>query len=222
LAPIDRGPIFDNQQTPAGRVQYSERPSDAIQVSALPPDWRNPTAAILAPVASEVGDEWAGAFHATTTVAVAVQGLVRELGVGEPVRPLPLRRSALVERAQMLLISAEDVAAGSVSLTDLLVPDQELAVTHGAAGALWLSGGAARYLPPAPKRDPVDTTGAGDVFLGAWVAARLLLGDAEPWRALVVASAMASLSTQARMLSEFPAVSDLCEVLVRLRDRQLG
>jgi sugar/nucleoside kinase (ribokinase family) len=135
---------------------------------------------------------------------------------------MPLTRSSLVERAQMLLISAEDVAGDGPSLTELFAPGQELVVTHGASGALWVRAGTARYLPPMPKRDPIDATGAGDAFLGAWAASRLLLGDAEPWRALVVASAMASLSTQARTLEEFPRTSDLCEVLVRLRDRHLG
>jgi ribokinase len=222
LIPLDRGPVFDNRQTPAGRVQFSDGPSDSIPVAALPTDWRAPAAAILAPVASEISDAWASAFDPGTTVAVGLQGFLRTLVPNARVELLPLTRNALVERAQMLLISAEDVVGGSAPLTELLAPDQQLVVTHGAAGALRISGGRARYLAPVPKREPIDATGAGDVFLGAWVAAQLLLGDAEPWRALLAAAAMASLSTRARTVEEFPTSSDLCEVLVRLRDRQLS
>jgi sugar/nucleoside kinase (ribokinase family) len=101
-----------------------------------------------------------------------------------------------------------------------------MVVTHGAAGALYLrydkSVVRGRYLPPLPKRDSVDTTGAGDVFLGSWVAARTILGNAEPWRALLGAAAMASLSVRARTLAQMPSFRDLCDVLVRLRDRHLG
>ena len=167
-------------------------------------------------------NDWSTAFDRKTTVAVGLQGLVRDLVPGKPVTPLPLRRRPLLDRAQMLLISDEDVAGGATQLTDLIAPEQELVATQGAAGALWIRSREARYLPATPKREPVDATGAGDVFLGAWVAARLLLGDAEPWRALLAASVMASLSTQAATLTEFPTSSELCEVLLRLRDRHLG
>ena len=222
LVPINRGPAFDNRPTPAGRVQFSDGPSDSIPVAALPTEWGVPAAAILAPVAGELGEDWATTFDSRTTVALGVQGLVRRLAPNARVEALPLTRAALVERAQMLLISAEDVAGTSAPLPELLAPDQHLVVTHGALGALAITGGRARHLPPAPRRDPVDATGAGDVFLGAWVAARLLLGNAEPWRALLAAAAMASLSTQVRTLHEFPDSRDLCEALVRLRDRHLA
>ena len=86
----------------------------------LPADWRSPSAAILAPVAGELGDDWANAFSAETVVAVGVQGLVRELTAGGAVRALPLRRTALIERAQMLQLSAEDVAGGAPPLAELL------------------------------------------------------------------------------------------------------
>ena len=220
-APIDHGPVFDNRQTPTGRVQFSDGPSDPIPVAALPADWRAPTAAILAPVAGELGNDWATAFEPRTTIAVGLQGFVRKLVPRARVEPLPLTRSRPVERAQMLLISAEDVAGGAPPLAELLDPKQELVLTQGEAGALYVHGTARRYVPSLPKRDPVDATGAGDVFLGAWVAARLLAANAEPWRALVTASAMASLSVQARTIAEFPTTTELCEVLVRLRDRHL-
>ena len=36
LVPLEHGPIFDNQKTPTGRVQYALGASDQIPVSALP------------------------------------------------------------------------------------------------------------------------------------------------------------------------------------------
>jgi ribokinase len=48
-------------------------------------------------------------------------------------------------------------------------------VTLGAAGALVLARGEAASWVPAPRVDAVDTTGAGDAFLGAF-AVGLALG----------------------------------------------
>lgn len=222
---IHRGPAFDNRQTPSGRVQYTEGPSDPIHVDALPRDWSSPSAAILSPVAGELGNEWASAFDASSQIALAAQGLVRRLIPGGQVTPLPLVRTRLIERAQMIGISAEDVASRTSPLRDLLAREQEMVVTHGPAGALYLRRDqdrlSGRFLPPTPKRETVDATGAGDVFLGTWVAARLIERDAPSWRALIVASAMASLSVEAAGPRDMPTTSQLCEVLVRLRDRRL-
>jgi sugar/nucleoside kinase (ribokinase family) len=227
LFALDHGPIFDNRETPVGRVQFADGPSDRIPPDALPANWQTSQAAILAPVAGELGDEWATAFGADTRIALAAQGLVRRLAPGAPVAPLPLVRTPLVERAQFIFISAEDVATGGAPpLRELLGPGQQLVLTHGGAGAVHLrrdvDGLTARYLPPLPRRTPTDTTGAGDVFLGSWVAASLLLGDEQPWRALMVAAAMASLAVEGHGLAATPTAAQLCEVLVRQREHRLG
>ncbi|MEX2546272.1 MAG: PfkB family carbohydrate kinase, partial [Chloroflexota bacterium] len=221
LVRLARGPVFDNHQTPTGRVQVAHSVSDAMPVEALPPAWRRAAAALLGPVAGELSDGWADAFPASAFVAVAVQGLVRSLSPGKPVLALPLRRGALVERADAMLISAEDVAAGAPPLSELLHPGQQLVVTHGDRGALHIrpqqTGLRARYMPPLPRRTATDTTGAGDTFLAAWLAARLLSG-ADDWRALAVAAAMASLSVERTKLEDTPTVAEVCRALVTLRD----
>ena len=221
LVRLARGPVFDNQQTPSGRVQVAQSVSDAIPVEALPPAWRRPAAVLLGPVAGELSDGWADAFPASAFVALAVQGLVRSLSPGKPVLSLPLRRGALIERANAMLISAEDVGAGAPPLSELLHPGQQLVVTHGDRGALHIrsqqTGLRARYMPPLPRRTATDTTGAGDTFLAAWLAARLLSG-ADDWRALAVAAAMASLSVERTKLEDTPTVAEVCRALVTLRD----
>ncbi|MGI8928319.1 MAG: hypothetical protein ACR2H0_02465, partial [Candidatus Limnocylindrales bacterium] len=136
LVPMDHGPVFDNQQTPAGRVQIVHSISDQIPASALPPAWRTPSAALLGPVAGELSDEWASAFPRQTYVAIAAQGLVRALVVGEPVETLPISSNALLSRADVIAISAEDVAGGAPPIQKLLPPRQEPVIPHNPQGAL--------------------------------------------------------------------------------------
>jgi ribokinase len=71
-------------------------------------------------------------------------------------------------------------------------------VTLGASGAVLASGGTTRHFP-APKIEAVDTTGAGDAFVGA-LAARLAgsasLEEAVPYAVLAGAAAVAQAGAQ--------------------------
>jgi sugar/nucleoside kinase (ribokinase family) len=85
-------------------------------------------------------------------------------------------------------------------------------VTLGAAGALMLDGDRG-YRVAAPRVDVVDTTGAGDVFRGAFIVA-LLRGDA-PEAILRFANAAAALScTKAGAIGGVPTL-EAVEMLVR-------
>ena len=156
-------------------------------------------------------------------MTLAVQGLVRDMRPGEEVHRLPLARGPLIERANAIALSREDVAAGAPTLRELMHAGQRLLITHGKRGSLEVTrtadGIAARFTPPLPRRKAVDATGAGDTFVAAWLAARLLVGDG--WRALTVASVMSSLAVERDSLEAWPTLGDVCDVLVRLRDRQL-
>jgi ribokinase len=99
---------------------------------------------------------------------------------------------AVLEHVTILAMNAVEAdqlcAAMGVALDALEVP--ELLVTRGADGAEWRSGG--RMVTAAAMRvTPVDTTGAGDTFVGYFAAAR----DAglTPAAARGLASAAASL-----------------------------
>lgn len=60
--------------------------------------------------------------------------------------------------------------AMGLAIEEIDVP--EILVTRGARGALWLSRAGGRVSVPALKVAAVDTTGAGDTFLGYFAAAR--------------------------------------------------
>jgi sugar/nucleoside kinase (ribokinase family) len=175
---LARGPVFENREDAAGRVQLCVSPSDPIPVDALPAECRDAGAYLLAPVAGELGDDWAAALPASSPVALAWQGMLRELAPGERTRARAPRVTALPRRADVVGVSREDLVAGAgpgVPLDGLVAPGQGLALTAGRSGGIWLHRTrtgrlAGRRWRAVPARVEVDPVGAGDVFLAMLLA----------------------------------------------------
>ncbi|SMF30176.1 ribokinase [Streptomyces sp. Amel2xC10] len=122
---------------------------------------------------------------------------VRTILTPAPARPLPPELLAAVD----LLVPNEHEATALTGRTDpreaaaaLLESVPEVVITLGAAGSLYLARGAEPVEVPAPRVTAVDSTGAGDTFVGALAVAR---GEDLPMReALAWAAAAAALSVQ--------------------------
>ena len=174
LAHLAEGPVFDNQETPTGRVQICHAVGRPLDVPALPASWGAAAAWSLVPVAGEVGEAWAAAVPEGAYMALGWQGMLRDLVAGGRVVRRPPWPSALVRRADLVGVSHHDVAGGTslAALSALLHPGAELLVTEGRAGGLLIRvgedgpGETLRYLPTATDRE-LDPTGAGDTFLAA-------------------------------------------------------
>ncbi len=222
---LGRGPVFENLETPSGRLQSCHEISDPLPASALPLDWRAAPAFLLAPVAGEIGPAWGLVPGPHAVVALGWQGLLRDLGAGRPIRRLEPRRGPVQERSDITALSREDLPAGEAgdAIPDLLRrAGSGLAVTAGRAGGLYLRRAASgrlearRWFAVHARRD-VDPTGAGDVFLAALLAARLLLGpgQGDGARALRFAATAASLTVEQPGLAGVP---DLAAIHRRLRE----
>ncbi|MCX4608060.1 MULTISPECIES: ribokinase [Streptomyces] len=122
---------------------------------------------------------------------------VRTILTPSPVQSLPPELLASID----LLVPNEHEAAALTGLTDprdaataLLDQVPEVVVTLGAAGSLYASRGAEPFTVPAPRVTAVDSTGAGDTFVGTLAVA---LAEGRPMRAaLTWASTAASMSVQ--------------------------
>ncbi|MFF4969043.1 ribokinase [Streptomyces sp. NPDC003674] len=122
---------------------------------------------------------------------------VRTVLTPSPAQPLP---PDLLE-ATDLLVANEYEAVTLTGRTDprdaaaaLLQLVQEVVVTLGATGCLYLARGTEPLVVPAPRVEAVDTTGAGDTFVGTLAVA---LAEEKPVReALSWAAAAAALSVQ--------------------------
>ena len=206
LAKLDSGPVFDNLLHRC--LQTSER----MPLATLPAHWRTGNdAALLAPVADELGAEWAAL--ANPRMAVGWQGLLRDLVPGELIRLRPAAPNAIVEAARLVGVSREDLAPG-VRATDLLrlvAPGATLILTDAERGGTLARAGdgaepsLARAYAPIPSDRVVDPTGAGDVFLAGMLATMvqpsLLDGLDDP---TALAAAAASLTVEAPGLLGVP------------------
>ncbi|MFE9254579.1 ribokinase [Streptomyces sp. NPDC006879] len=122
---------------------------------------------------------------------------VRTILTPAPAQPLPTELLSATD----LLVPNEHEALSLTGLTDprqaaaaLLEEVPEVVITLGSAGCLYATRGAAPITVPAPQVRAVDTTAAGDTFVGALAVA---LGEGqEMTSALVWASAAAALSVQ--------------------------
>jgi pfkB family carbohydrate kinase len=221
LAALSSGPVFDN----VAHVLHA--PSDRIRITDLPRSWASGLdALLLAPVAAEIGDDWAtlGGAGRRPLVALDWQGLLRRLVAGEVISPRPPEPSPLVRSAHLASVSREDVAPETrpETMLELLAPGATLVWTEGVAGGLLVQAGpdagaatAVRY-PAIPSDAATDPTGAGDVFLAAMLACRLRpsLGDA-----VTLAAAAASLTVERPGLDGVPELASVRRRVARARSR---
>ena len=228
-ARLPSGPVFDNFETPAGRRQRCLSTASPLASRRLPAGWALEAAALmLAPVAGELPEEWAGVAGADALVALGWQGLLRELVAGRDVARLPPAVGPLVTRADLLGVSSEDVGAEVRlrDLVDLIRPGASLLVTRGDRGGTLLTSrrparSSLRAYPAIPSNGAVDPTGAGDVFLAGLVATALdgtRLGVSPGWSdRLTFAAAAASRVVAKPGLSGVPTLT-----AVRRRVAEVG
>lgn len=218
------GPVFDNRETPAGRVQVHHGVGPPIDPQSLPATWRDAAAWSLVPVAGEVGEAWASILPDDAYVVLGWQGMLRDFGPGGRVSRRAPAASALVRRADLVGVSRSDLDEGTspMALAALLHPGADLVITEGRGGGLLIRVGEegppeAIPYPSTPTDSEVDPTGAGDTFLAALLATERRAGMAgrrRPPRVLDLrfAAAAGSLVVEGPGLS---AVPDRAAVLVR-------
>ena len=177
---LSEGPIYHNVETPGGRIQTSVQPGVPLPIPTVPAAWLAAPGWSVVPVAGEIRDDWAAVIPDGAHVAVAWQGLLRDLRAGERVRQRPPTPSPILRRADLIGVSRHDVAPDVPlpALWSLLSPGADLLITQGDEGGLLLRLGTdgpdewLRYRSPASAAE-VDPTGAGDTFLAALHASGL-------------------------------------------------
>ena len=223
VVPGSRGPVFINTELPTGRVQHTPQVSDAVDAAALPAEWADAGAWMLAPVAAEIGEAWATVPRADALVALGWQGMLRVLRPGAPVDLRSPGPSPIVGRADLVGVGRDDVDRSTApeDLAAHLKPGATMLFTDGELGGTAYRVGSpaaaleARPWASIPIRRYVDPVGAGDTFLAgvfaAWVRPSITEGFHGPDADLRLGAACASLILEGPGVYGVPHLADALE-----------
>ena len=228
VAQLESSPVFENREQPDGRIQVCLEPGLPVSREALPTAWRGARHWLLAPVAGELAEAWAQVPPRDAVVALGWQGLLRSMSAGSIVRRKAPQPSALLRRASIVGLSLQDLEPDT-RLEDLgafLGPDVVVLATDAERGGWWLRFvdgrlEERRHYPAISAHAVVDPTGAGDVFLAGYLAARaghLLAGSGRAGTHLRLAAAAASLTIEGRGMAGVPWLSAVAERLASSLD----
>jgi sugar/nucleoside kinase (ribokinase family) len=109
--------------------------------------------------------------HIPVAVDPASVGFLRELGVGTFLAATRGATTLFANEAEALVLAGTPSLAGA--LPTLNAAYGRVVVKRGAAGALIATRGGIEIERPAPAVTAIDTTGAGDAFAAAFIAAEL-------------------------------------------------
>ena len=194
--------IFRNVYGEGGRRQQLRARAAELTEAAVPPAWRAAAIVHLAPVAGEMPASMAEIFPGAEVVGLTPQGWLRAwdengwISFGSWQRAIPA-----MERADVVILGTEDVDGRESELEGMASACRLLVVTEGPLGArVYWNGDVRRFAPP--PTDPVDPTGAGDIFAAAFFIRYRQTRD--PWEAARFANVLASASVARTGLAGVP------------------
>jgi len=218
LAPLSDIPVvsikspnsttFENIYTEHGRIQFLRAQAERIDLDRVPEAWRRASIIHLGPIASEV-DALLPASFSPALLGLTPQGWMRQWDAeGRVSRTAWKNAEPVLARANVVVISREDVGGNDELLEHLAQQTRVLVVTEGAAGAVLFWHGDRRRFR-APRVAEVDATGAGDVFAAAFFVR--LFNTRDPWEATRFATLVASRSITRIGLDGIPTPREIEE-----------
>ena len=159
----EQSTIFENIYLGRERRQYVRGVASRLTTEDVPPAWQESGIVHLGPIAQEVSPELAELFP-QALIGVTPQGWLRRWDEDGLVSPIPWPHGeAILDRADVLVLSLEDLGGDRQQLEALRRKTRLLVLTLGEKGSLvYHQGGHQRV--PAFQAHEVDPTGAGDVF----------------------------------------------------------
>ena len=204
---------FENIDTENGRKQYLHQVAEPLLAKDIPEVVRTSRILHLGPVANEVDSEIVSLFP-VAFIGLTPQGWMRSrIADGLVVYQEWVPSKSLIENADAVVISVEDVQGNEDLISEYASQFKVLAVTEGIDGArVYWHGDVRRFR--APKVEVVDLTGAGDIFAAAFFIR--LEATCDPWESAALAVNLASLSVSRAGLMGVPSREEVKSNLVEI------
>lgn len=211
--PTDKSTIFENRETPTGRIQIVHNIAPELGLHLIPEPWRNASIVHLAPIVQEVDPTLVRNF-ATALIGLTPQGWLRAWNRQGHVFPTEWPEADFVlQRTGAAVLSIEDVARDESRIEELATYCRVLVVTEGEDGSrVYWNGDVRRF--PAPDVHEVDSTGAGDIYAAAFFAR--LYTTRDPWEAARFATRLASISVTRPGMEGIPTAEEIQESMVEV------
>jgi sugar/nucleoside kinase (ribokinase family) len=211
--PSNVSTTFENLYHDGHRRQFTRSQAGLLTCSDVPQAWRTAAIVHLGPIAQEVDMAIADCFP-NALLGLTPQGWMRrwdERGLVSPARWNP--PDALLDRADAVILSQEDVGGDREQVRSLAARTRLLVLTAGWKGATVYHGGQVRSFP-APKVREIDPTGAGDIFAAAYLTA--LHKTRDPWLCARFANCVAARSVERSGLHSIATQDEIEQCRARL------
>ncbi|MBN1642576.1 MAG: ribokinase [Anaerolineae bacterium] len=206
LRPCAQSTTFQNLYRNGHRQQHIGSQAALLRPLDVPPGWRAPPVVHLGPVAREVDLGLVDAFPGSL-LGITPQGWMRTWnrdGIVQPTTWDP--PDALLARADVVILSREDVGDDMDRVMHYAERTRLLVLTAGWKGATVYHGGSTRAIA-APKVAEVDPTGAGDIFAAAMLVALHRSGD--PYLVASFANCVAAHSVERSGIDSIPTPAEV-------------
>lgn len=213
--PAPRSLSYENVYSEQGRRQFVRATAKALRAGDVPRAWAQAPYVHLGPLAAELDPlEMARSFP-NATVMLTLQGLMRQWGDDGLVRFRPWFDAEALRLIDIVVYSQEDIHQAPHLTDEMREVCQRLVVTNGRHGGLYYEGGRTlRYNSLAVE--PLDLTGAGDVFAAALLGLLPLL-DGDVAKAVRIAGRLAAYSVTRSGLDSAPTAHEIAAELKRVQ-----
>lgn len=159
---------MENIYTDEGRQQLVHAKAARIEPRHVPAAWRNASVVLVGPILQDISTKFSGFFPEKSLVGMTIQGRLRSHRGGRVYRQLWHRAEHEFPAYDALFFSIEDVRS-NLLLAEAYAELAPIAVmTQGSDGASRIQDGKFYELDALPAQ-PVDLTGAGDIFAAAFM-----------------------------------------------------
>lgn len=176
VVPSPATTTMENIYTDEGRQQLVHAKAARIEPRHVPLAWRNTPVILVGPILHDISTKFSGFFPEESLVGMTIQGRLRSHRGGRVYKQLWHRAEHEFPAYDALFFSIEDVRY-NMPLAEFYAALAPMAVmTRGSDGASRIHDGKFYELDALPAQ-PVDLTGAGDIFAAAFMLCYAEFGD---------------------------------------------